>query len=456
MNTLFYKLLAWLNAVGTSVIILSATLPAKTRRAMVKAYIGKDLLSDQQDYPALTIANSKVQETHLLPEPDSYLLHLNWDLRRAKEDIVNFLQVELSNGGCAAVICNTVARAQEVYCAISETEIIPQEELILFHSRFPPVWRRKIETQALRKFGKPGSDDQSQRPHKAIVVATQVIEQSLDLDFDVMVTDMAPVDLILQRAGRLHRHKHNERYGLPLRLVITEPYKDDSGLPDFGNDQWVYAPYILLRSYLALRNREFVTIPGDTVELIESVYDPNAHLDLPTEDWSQALQQTRSRLEKEERETQAKARRYVVPGPEKRNYLEPGNYILQEDNPAVHQTFQARTRDIDLSLSLVCLHKIGDEVGVFQEDGSMLTFSLQSKLSTELSRILLQNAISIQNKRLVLHFLEHAVPSNWRENAALRFCRAAIFINGKYEGIPGHIITITRELGLQITKLEAA
>ncbi|MFN2135243.1 MAG: CRISPR-associated helicase Cas3', partial [Candidatus Promineifilaceae bacterium] len=254
MNTLFHRLLEWLSAIGTSVIILSATLPAKTRCDLVKAYTGQQPEVVDACYPALTIANAQKQETIRLPEPEPYVLGFNWSVGRQPEEIADFLQGQLAGGGCAAVICNTVRRAQDVYRAIKLADIVPHDELILFHGRFPPVWRKEIEEKVLGKFGKDG-----RRPHKAVVVATQVIEQSLDLDFDVMVTDLAPIDLILQRAGRLHRHIRDtqERHNHSRQLTITQPdFKED--IPDFGPDSFVYSDYLLLRTYLALHNRSQV------------------------------------------------------------------------------------------------------------------------------------------------------------------------------------------------------
>ena len=142
-------------------------------------------------------------------------LQLSWEVGRDPAEILAYLQQELTAGGCAAVICNTVRRAQDIYRILDDARQnglldIPKDDLILFHARFPPVWRQEIEQTVLDKFGKNGH-----RPHKAIVVATQVIEQSLDLDFDLMLTDLAPVDLIIQRAGRLHRHQRPNGTGTP-------------------------------------------------------------------------------------------------------------------------------------------------------------------------------------------------------------------------------------------------
>ena len=237
MNTLFHRLLTWLNAIGTSVIVLSATLPAQTRRDLVKAYTGQDLPEETPAYPMLTLANSERQQTKTLPPPTSHSLELMWCAEREPDALALSLQRELAEGGCAAVICNTVGRAQAIYRALEAARQcgkldIERENLILFHGRFPPIWRRRIEESVRKKFEKGG-----QRPQRAIVVATQVIEQSLDIDFDLMISELAPMDLLIQRAGRLHRHSSNDehRYGLPRRLIVIEPDSKADGTPHFGN-----------------------------------------------------------------------------------------------------------------------------------------------------------------------------------------------------------------------------
>ena len=153
-----------------------------------------------------------------LPTPESRVMALEW-IARDPAAIVAQLRDALRKGGYAAVICNTVARSQEIYRAVRDADLVPEDDLILFHARTPFAWRDQIEKEVLSRFGKAG-----ERP-KAIVVATQVIEQSLDLDFDVMISDLAPVDLLLQRAGRLHRHPRPSRpapVAAPRLLVAVD------------------------------------------------------------------------------------------------------------------------------------------------------------------------------------------------------------------------------------------
>ena len=127
----------------------------------------------------------------------------------APKSVLHVLEPLANDHGCAAIICNTVGRAQEMHAFLSEQ--FGEEHVILTHSRFTATHRAEQEELLVSKLGKKAhyseaDGEDSSRPHRLIVVGTQVIEQSLDLDFDVMITDFAPVDLVLQRMGRLHRH----------------------------------------------------------------------------------------------------------------------------------------------------------------------------------------------------------------------------------------------------------
>ena len=279
---------------------------------------------------------------------------------RQPEAIAERLKTELAEGGCAAVICNTVDRAQKVYQAIKSAEIVPVNDLILFHARFPLSRRAEIERdEVVRRFGKRKVGENKVRG-KAIVVATQVVEQSLDLDFDLMVSDLAPVDLIIQRAGRLHRHDGNIRpAGLrkPRLLLAMPDLKDD--IPEFTRgDVYVYGRYFLLRSYLVLRKVESITTPGQTQPLIEAVYGPETLLPpLPSDVFRNELDKARQGMEDEQRKAKREARGKLIPWPNDSELLEEPSACLEEDNPELHRYRQAATRLAPPSITLICLHK---------------------------------------------------------------------------------------------------
>ena len=135
--------------------------------------------------------------------------------RRVRLDVIDdnlaFLRRNIeqltSEGGVVGIVCNTVQRAQDAYRVLSD---FWPEETVLLHSQLTAAQRAEIETHLTDQLGKKSSrdsaDSSSQRPYRRIVVGTQVLEQSLDVDFDLLVSDFAPVDALAQRAGRLHRH----------------------------------------------------------------------------------------------------------------------------------------------------------------------------------------------------------------------------------------------------------
>ena len=353
-------------------------------------------------------------------------------------------------GGCAAVICNTVSRTQRVYQAIQDAAIVPEPDLTLFHARFPFAWRDQIEQRVLDDFGKEG-----QRPHKAILVATQVIEQSLDLDFDLMISDLAPVDLILQRAGRLHRHDRDRR-PTPLaapRLVLAQPAGQD-GLPDFENDAWIYEPYVLLRSYLALRGRTRLTLPSETKQLIDAVYgkESDLHADEMPPAFGAALEQARAEMDKNRHKEHDEARQRLVAAPDNRRLMHISEAFLEEDRPELHRFLQALTRLIPPTISLVCLHRTDGGL-TLEPDGSGLAIDLGHYPTPEATEQLARHTVSVSHRGVVHYFLERPVPKGWHDHPLLRDHREAVFMNGicDLEGT-SYTLRLSRELGLEIVK----
>ena len=448
METLFHRLLEWLHRIGASVIILSATLPAQTKHKLLAAYLGESgERLDQIPYPSLTIATSQQVQAVPLPSPAGRTIRLEW-LQRDPRAIVDCLASELRGGGCAAVICNTVGRAQEIYRALDEAQIVSPDELLLFHARFPFDWRQGIEQEVVSRFGKKGP-----RPARAIVVATQVVEQSLDLDFDLMITDLAPVDLILQRAGRLHRHAIHQRPNrlAEPRLLITAPdFEDD--IPTFGNDAYVYNRFVLLASWIVLQARDKLTLPADTTWLIETVYSDTVNKALLSkldDTWKQMLWEARQEWERGDADAKHQALLRVVHPPQEEMLLNQGNEKLEEDNPEIHQAFQALTRLSEPGVSIVCLFDTASGIA-FDPDGEETT-DLKTVPSPQQIKRLLQNTVTIQHKGVLRALLNREVPSGWKSIPALRHARLVIFEGGSCQ-LEGYTLRLSRQIGLEIKK----
>ena len=151
---------------------------------------------------------------------------------------------------------------------------------MLFHARFPAERRSVIEGKVLEMFGKgsDGNPENQKRPKKFILVCTQVVEQSLDVDFDAMITSLAPIDLLLQRSGRVWRHDRPKRPNaaptlhllLPESSVFSQPQTDASA---FGATGRVYKRHTALYLTLAeLKKRDTFSLPDDFRPLIEACY----------------------------------------------------------------------------------------------------------------------------------------------------------------------------------------
>jgi CRISPR-associated endonuclease/helicase Cas3 len=146
--------------------------------------------------------------------------------------------------------------------------------------------RLRIQAEALRLFGRNSSGaERAPGGVGRVLVATQVVEQSLDLDADVMVSDLAPIELLIQRAGRLHRHPDRRdraaAYRLPELLVVSpapmaDPNEAWAADAAIGGSCFVYPPHILWLSATVLFGTGRIATPGGVRGLVEAVYGPEA------------------------------------------------------------------------------------------------------------------------------------------------------------------------------------
>ncbi|KAA3660301.1 MAG: CRISPR-associated helicase Cas3', partial [Chloroflexi bacterium] len=243
MTTIIGRMLEWLAALGTSVVLLSATLPLNKRQWLAEKYSGgKAMLEHTDAYPyLLTVSGASVYTDTPAATNENKQIHLH-TLHFAEEDWsskASWLLQQAGKGGCICWIANTVERAQRTFQAL--LEIAPDDiDCTLLHARFPLADRQQIEEEILEKYGK----DAANRPPKGIVIGTQVLEQSLDIDFDLMVSDLAPIDLLLQRIGRLHRHDRADRPDAHTEPHVFINYElDERKQLRIGKDRF-YTPYI--------------------------------------------------------------------------------------------------------------------------------------------------------------------------------------------------------------------
>ena len=173
---------------------------------------------------------------------------------------------------------NTVRESQETFRILRNGNREGGPPVALLHSRFPQFRREQLESEWLRRLGKDGTT----RPAGCVLVATQVVEQSVDIDADFLVTDLAPTDMLLQRLGRLWRHERRRPSGAVPAFLIHVPADiaaldlqeaDGSQLKEaLGPSGYVYAPYVLLRSLAEWRERRQITLPKDIRRVLEATY----------------------------------------------------------------------------------------------------------------------------------------------------------------------------------------
>jgi len=454
MTTLLQHLLRWLSALGCPVILLSATLPRRKRLELLDAYTGTkaDLAATDQPYPRISRVcpgENRAEVIHIpASEATRKTLHFEWiddDMERIAAKLTEALQA----GGCAAVIRNTVGTAQETYRTLKQ--LLPGTfEVELFHARFPFGRRQEIETRVVQRYGKEGP-----RPAKAVLVATQVVEQSLDLDFDLLVTDLAPVDLVLQRAGRLWRHDRPRPAPIARPTVwLLEPKDAEDGVPHFGAGQVIYERFVLLRSYLVLQ-RAAVQLPDEIEGLIESVYGEVA-LPLPeTGAWATALADALQTMEAERKADSKAGRTFLVATPTyEDNILNKFNQQLEEDNPDVPKDRQACTRLAEPSIALVILYEIG--CTLYLDPAGKQGVSIAKRPMLEDAKKFLNNAVTIQNQGCYWHYVKQAPPPAWQKSGLMRFHRV-VRVDGAGKALPGEYpLLVDQSLGIEFPKPKEA
>lgn len=275
MNGILMELLRLQAANGGSAVLLSATLPLSIRLKLVQAFregLGvPDSTVDGTAYPALVRADrSGVEVVPVAARPQSERV-VNVEFLETFEQVVAWCGGQAKRGKCVAWIRNTVGDALEAFDRL--VTVVGADRVQLFHARFPMGDRLNIEQDVVRRFGSTSSCDQREG---RIVVSTQVMEQSLDLDFDEMVSDLAPIDWLIQRAGRLHRHPRGRR-GEPVLQVMAPAWNDSPGGEwpgeGFKGSVAVYGrPSCLWRTQRVLRSEGQLELPAKARKLVEAVY----------------------------------------------------------------------------------------------------------------------------------------------------------------------------------------
>ena len=272
-GTLIDRLIETLEKLACTVIVLSATL-SKTRRAQIIPISKAHRLSaSKEPYPLITGRRSgKTLRPLAMKPPEPRTVDV------AFKPVTEALSLSVdaaAKGACVVWVCDTVDSAQQVYVRLKNrsTAGFP---IGLLHSRFP-FWRRgDLEDEWMNRLGKESSTRCG-----SILVSTQIVEQSVDLDADLMITELAPTDMLLQRIGRLWRHERGKRPVSKPQIYIIE---EQESLGEFrkmeakeivevlSDKAFVYDPYVLMRSLEEWKKLKKLTIPTEVRKLIEATY----------------------------------------------------------------------------------------------------------------------------------------------------------------------------------------
>ncbi|MEU0650276.1 CRISPR-associated helicase Cas3' [Streptomyces umbrinus] len=390
MSQFLREALRWLGQAGVPVLVLSATLAPAQRQALVEAYLAGAASREElrvevpapPGYPSVTAAclpASGEPQIHVdatdswredlgvkvraVPEavPGAHCPHRERGRLQGEADarVGDLLASELVDGGTALVIRNSVARAQSLYEELRGR--FGKDEVRLLHARFTVARRADLTEESLRLLG-----PRTPRPRggRLILVATQLAEQSFDVDADLLVTDLAPVDLLLQRVGRLHRHENTwrpDRLRVPQVFVTGfEPREGREPAFAFASEM-IYGRHLLLRTAAVLPGAgEAWSVPGDVPGLVGRAYGADASL-LP-QTWREAGEAARREQESRDRARAENAQQFLLtaPGEHERRTLA-GLHYGGSTAGSDESSLRAAVRDGDESVEVVLVVRESDD-----------------------------------------------------------------------------------------------
>lgn len=424
MRHYLLRVLEWLGAYNVPTILMSATLPSAQRRAFVAAYqqgqsgaVSDDTaLRGEIGYPAITtvcgirisVATSD-SESSMAAEVQVH--RIDDELSSLVEKVTDLLL----DGGCVGIVRNTVVRAQEAARAL---RMAFPDDVVLLHSRFLAQHRADLEDDLIGELGRNGT-----RPHRRIVVGTQVIEQSLDIDFDVMFSDLAPTDLLLQRIGRLHRHSRERP------TALTTPQLFLTGVVDWSTDppepitasSTIYGSATLLRTLAVLDSINRINLPRDIPSLVEETYDPKL---IVRPSWSDQFNAATDNAESDRKDAEMRADAYRLRSPYARKNLL--DWVADNVGDAEDNRGQAKVRDSEEGVEVIVTQRIGSEVRTPEQCGGVI-LETEHCPSDERARIALTSTISLPmsltgrwNIDATLQALEAEFYPGWQDSKWLR------------------------------------
>ena len=467
MSSYLQKALQWLARYDVSVVLLSATLPQDKKLDLVKAYGGQlfdefpDALS--ASYPLLTVVDRRgIQEIEVPSRPTDLDATIKV-IPDALDDLTGLIRDLIADGGCLLVICNTVRRAQEAYRILADQY---PGEVELHHSAFMASERAQREDDLRLALG-PDSHRGAGRPDRKIIVSTQVAEQSLDIDADALITDIAPMDLLIQRIGRIHRHARpvtDRPENLRRPRVYVRGIEETDPVPAFeGGSAAVYEPAILLSTLANLP--EAFRRPDDISELVQATYSPDF---IPPDEWSSTYDEWKSDMTSAQQLSEKRAATFQIPEPQrsaKIGKLFERYHRSMEKSAAGEEAGAAQVRDSDPTFEVIPI--IDSEYGyrvvpLPSDEGMEIEFmddaelDHQSALRLASSVLRLPSCFSRYDSvfERVIEKLELETPVGWAKHYLLKG-QVALRLDEKREiELDGQLLRYSSELGLEQVREE--
>jgi CRISPR-associated endonuclease/helicase Cas3 len=225
-------------------------------------------------------------------------------------------------------------------------------------------------------------------------------------------------------------------------------------MPQFGISKFVYSDYVLLRSYLALKEKRCIAVPEGIEQLVEEVYGVPSPTGID-QTWQDRLEASQKALEEEQKKIENKGSSRVIPSPDFDSPWKATTRLLEEDDPDLHRSLQAQTRDSPPSVELVCLYDSPN--GPCTDPEGKDPIDLEGKLNSEAIKKILNRAAPLSSPEVVRFFKDGITPAAWRRSAVLSRYKIAVF--KKVFPLTQHslqcgekVLILSEELGLIIAE----
>jgi CRISPR-associated endonuclease/helicase Cas3 len=437
------RLLQWLGALNCPVVLLSATMPASTTTSLVQAYLlgagrtGLHGVSFAPGYPGWLFADAATATAHRMSEPAQHEQRagqrrgarirvrpvtyqpLGQAGRTVKAGerlavIADVLQPVIRRGGCAAVVCATVADAQDTYAYLRRIWTGPGDDLVLVHARVRGRRRQSTLADLRHQLGPTGP-----RPARRVVVTTSLLDVSLDIDVDVMVSDLASLARLLQRLGRLGRFTRlwtgQDRRpawwntGTRPTLTVLHPVNSQGATalpPGWDTAEPAVALHETARLLPALEKKPLV-LPDEVQALVEQVHGVTSECAAQTTRLEQMAAAHHTRTTRQE---QLSAIHLVPPAKRVSSLADLHRQHLT--------TAQAATRPGLMPRRLLPCHRSADGTLTLDAAG-LLPLPDQEHLSPRHLRSILEYSLPVPAAWVARTSAGHQPPASWKQHPLL-------------------------------------